>query len=78
MRNYGGQVMVMPWNRDTWSQLSRLRDQLEPLWKRIVVVVDDRETKDIAPVSAVITPIAAIPWSLRGELAAFIVKDAPN
>jgi hypothetical protein len=76
LRNYGDQAMVMTWDQDTRGQLSRLRDQLEPFLKRIVVVVDDRETEDIAPVSAVIAPIAVIPWSRRGELAAFIVKDA--
>jgi hypothetical protein len=77
-RNYGGQAMVMTWDQDTSCQLSGLRDQLGPFLKRIVVVVDDRETEDIAPVSPVTLPIAVIPRSRRGELAAFIVKDAPD
>ncbi len=78
LRNYGGQVMVLPWNEDARSQLTRFRELLEPLLKRIVVVVDDREPEDLQAISAVLAPIAVLPWSRRAELASFIIKDTSD
>lgn len=78
LRNYGGQVMVMPWDEHTHRQLVGFRGLLGPLLKRIVVVVDDREAEDSEVVPAILAPIAVLPWSRRSELAAFVIKDAPD
>jgi hypothetical protein len=77
-RNYGGQVMVLPWSEDTRQQLTRFREQLAPRLKRIVVVVDDREPEDLEAISAMLTPITMLPWSRRTELARFVIKDTPD
>ncbi|HXO17918.1 MAG TPA: hypothetical protein VN909_07080 [Candidatus Dormibacteraeota bacterium] len=77
-RNYGGQVMVMPWGEDTGSQLARFHDRLAPLAKRIIVVVDDREVDDVNRVAAMVTPIAVLAWSRRAELASVIIKDSAD
>ena len=60
------------------SQLARFRELLGPLSKRIVVVVDDREVEDLEAISAVLAPIAVLPWSRRAELARFIIKDTSD
>ncbi|MBV8530016.1 MAG: hypothetical protein JO104_01760 [Candidatus Eremiobacteraeota bacterium] len=76
LRNYGGQVMVMPWCEDTRAQLTRLREVpglLAPA--RIIVVVDDRETEDLEDISAFVTPIPVLPWSRRAELASLVIED---
>jgi hypothetical protein len=78
LRNYGGQVMVLPWSEDTRRQLVRLRELLEPISKRIIVVVDDREPEDVEAISAMLTPIVVLPWSGRSELAKFVIKDSPD
>ena len=78
LRNYAGQVMVLPWCDDTRQQLARFRELLEPLLKRIVVVVDDRQPEDLEAISAMLTPIAVLPWSRRTELARFIIKDTSD
>jgi hypothetical protein len=75
LRNYGGEVMVLPWNQDTRRQLACFRELLEPLLKRIIVVVDDREREDLEAISAILAPITVLPWSRRAELASFIIKD---
>ncbi|HEY2476922.1 MAG TPA: hypothetical protein VGI19_19225 [Candidatus Cybelea sp.] len=77
-RNYGGQVMVMPWGEETSRQLARFREMLGPLSKRIVVVADDRESGDTQPISVAVTPIAVILWSRPSELAAFVIKETPD
>ena len=74
LRNYGGQVMVLHGTK-TLAQLARFRELLEPLLTRIVVVVDDRESEDLEAISAMLSPIAVLPWSRRTELARFIVND---
>jgi hypothetical protein len=78
LRNYGGAVMVMPWNDDTRAQLARFREHLDPLLKRIVVVVDDREIADWGAASATLAPIALLPWSRRNQLASFVIKDTAD
>lgn len=78
LRNYGGQVMVLPWNEDARQQLARFRELLGSLSKRIVVVVDDREVDDLEAILAILSPIAVLPWSRRTELARFIIKDASD
>jgi hypothetical protein len=78
LRNYGGQVMVLPWSEDARAQLARFRELLEPVLTRVVVVVDDRESEDLDEISAMLTPIAVLPWSRRTELARFIVNDIPD
>jgi len=75
LRNYDGQVMVLPWNEDAGKQLARFRELLEPLLKRVVVVVDDRDVQDMEAISAMLTPIVVLPWSRRTELARFVTKD---
>ena len=78
LRNYGGQVMVLPWSQNTRRQLARFREQLGPLSKRIIVVVDDREPEDMEAISTMLTPITVLPWSRRDELASFVVKDSSD
>jgi hypothetical protein len=78
LRNYGGQVMVLPWSVDTRRQLTRFRKLLDPLSKRIIVVVDDREPEDLETISAMLTPITVLPWSRRNELARFVIKDTSD
>lgn len=77
-RNWGGQVMVMPWDQDTRRQLVPLGDRPESVLKRIIVVVDDREPEDTEAIAALLTPIAVLRWSRRSELAAFLIKNAPD
>jgi hypothetical protein len=77
-RNSAGQVMVMGWNEDTRRQLASLGDLPESFLKRIVVVVDDRESQDAEAIVAMLAPIAVLLWSHRSELAAFIKKDATD
>lgn len=77
-RNLGGQVMVMAWNQDTSRKLASVGDLPESFLKRIVVVVDDRESADTGAIAALLTPIAVLPWSRRSELATFVVKEAPD
>jgi hypothetical protein len=78
LRNYGGQVMVLPWSEDTRRQLMRFRELLEPLLKQIVVVVDDREPEDLEAIPALLSPITVLPWSRRTELARFVIKDTSD
>jgi hypothetical protein len=78
LRNYGGQVMVMPWGHDTRLQLSSFRELLGPFMKQIIVVIDDREHEGAEAAVAELAPIVVLPWSRRSELAAFIIKDAPD
>jgi hypothetical protein len=78
LRNYGGQVMVMPWNEDTRQQLAWFRESLDPLLDQVVVVVDDREPEDLEGISAMGTAVTVLPWSRRAELVAFVIKDRPD
>jgi hypothetical protein len=75
-RNYGGQVMVLPWSEDAKARLALLHGLLGPLSKRIVIVVDDREIEQLDPIFAIATPIVVLPWSRRSELASIIIKDS--
>jgi hypothetical protein len=78
LRNYGGEVMVMPWGEHTRDQIARFRELLKPFLKRIVVVIDDRAPKDVEAISAMLAPIAVLRWSHRSELAAFVIKDSAD
>jgi hypothetical protein len=77
-RNYGGQVIVLPWDDDTRQQLVSVGRRLEPFLKRIAVVVDDRDTENVEAISKAIAPVLLIPWSHRAELASFVIKDTAN
>lgn len=74
-RNFGGQVMVVPWDDDSRQQLGDFAKSLGPLTERIIAMIDDREPQDMESIAATISPIAMLPWSRRSEIATFIVKD---
>lgn len=78
LRNYGGQVMVLPWTENARRQLAHFHDLIAPLSERIVVVVDDRDLEDVESTSAMLSPITVLPWSRRTELAKFVIKDNPD
>jgi hypothetical protein len=46
--------------------------------KRIVVVVDDRESEDLEAISAKVLSIAMVLWSRRSELVTFLIEDATD
>jgi hypothetical protein len=78
LRNYGGQVMVLPWNQNTSDQLRRLREQLEPFLKHIIVVVPDCESEELEAIDASVAPVEILLWSRRTDLANFVIKDSPD
>jgi hypothetical protein len=77
-RNYGGQVLVIAWDENVRRQLARFHKDLEPLFKRIVVVVDDRKSADLDAIERTCTPITVLPWSRRVELAGTVIQDTAD
>jgi hypothetical protein len=75
LRNYGGQVLIVPWDDSACGQLAHVHKRLKTFFDRIMVVVDDRKSEDLEAIRAICSPIVVLPWSRRAELAAFVVKD---
>jgi hypothetical protein len=81
LRNYGGDVIVIPWDENDGRQRSSIRKANELLdpnrLRRVVVIVDDCSTIDLVNVAKKVAPIAVLPWSLRNELSQIVIKDEP-
>lgn len=77
LRNYGGDVIVIPWEEDRHQELLRLlRADSGVDLQRVTVVIDDR-TEAWQVIAEELAPITVLPWSRRDELIQRILKDKP-
>ncbi len=78
LRNYGGEVMVIPWDEERREELIGLRHLATRIdLQRVVVVVDDRTAAAWQEIEKDLAPIVVLPWSRRIDLTATLVKDIP-
>jgi len=81
LRNYGGDVLVVPWSDDPELarslQLPRMANELPDIDRRIVVV-DDRSGERTDLLGQRISPIPVILWSERSRLSDFVIMGAPG
>jgi hypothetical protein len=80
LRNYGGQLMVVPWSdggsmpHPSWPDVGPALDAAGIPLDRVIVVIDDRDGD--GP-SRRPTPFVEITWSQREQLKEYVVKDQP-
>lgn len=77
LRNYGGQVMVVPGEESPLETLRSILERKSFDTQRVIVVVDDRDGQDWHDVAARVSPVRVLPWSRRDELTRFVLKDEP-
>lgn len=77
LRNYGGQVMVVPGEDSSLETLSSILERKPFDAPRVIVVVDDRDGQDWHNIAARVSPVRVLPWSRRDELRGFVIKDEP-
>jgi hypothetical protein len=79
LRNFGGSVMVIPWDKDRHQQLAALRFSTESLpFDRVIIVVDDRIEAAWERIADDLSPFTVSPWSRRNELAGCLANDRPS